>query len=248
MERGDPEPRLAAARLGVRGGAAQRRPDRHRPSSADDERRGRGHRSSATACSSPASRCSCSRPCRPRCSPGSADSPRAASSTSSATASGGCCTSCSPSASSARVGRVRARPVRDQDRLRRRARPAARWRCWRSGSALYMLALALAQAVIALQGHALVAARLGRRRGRVRPRHVAVAATTCSGGSRSAWWPRRSPRWSCSPVACGTSCQSAPCPTSDSCSKPSPTCPWSPERSTHLGERFPELLTQTITK
>ena len=55
------------------------------------------------------------------------------------------------------------------------------------GSAVYMVALAMAQAVIALQGHALVAHRLGRRHGHVRAGHLAVAATSCSGASKSAW-------------------------------------------------------------
>ena len=44
----------------------------------------RRSRSSPTACCSPGSRCSCSRPCRPRCCPGSAAWPPAASSPSSA--------------------------------------------------------------------------------------------------------------------------------------------------------------------
>ena len=56
------------------------------------------------------------------------------------------------------------------------------------GSALYMVALAIAQAVIALHGHALVA--LGWGVGVVTFVLVTVAelATTCSGGSSSAWW------------------------------------------------------------
>ena len=44
------------------------------------------------------------------------------------------------------------------------------------GSACYMIALAIAQAVIALRGHALVAARLGNRRRHVRARHLAQLA------------------------------------------------------------------------
>ena len=43
MGRGDAEPRLAAARLGVRRLAAQRRPDRHDPARADRRREGAGH-------------------------------------------------------------------------------------------------------------------------------------------------------------------------------------------------------------
>ena len=97
--RGHPEPRLAAARLGVRRRPAQRRPDRHH----DPRPRRRTLRTawsppSPTACCSPASRCSCSRPCRRRCSPASAGSPPTATSSSSAPVSSGCSCSSSPSA------------------------------------------------------------------------------------------------------------------------------------------------------
>ena len=62
------------------------------------------------------------------------------------------------------------------------------------GSAIYMIALALAQAVIALSGHALVA--IGWTIGMVTFVVVVLGwpGRTCSSGSRSRWWPRRSPR------------------------------------------------------
>ena len=201
--------------------------------------------SSPTACSSPASRCSCSRPCRPRCSPGSADWPPSASWTSSATVCGGCCTSCSASASSARSGALAIGPfaielVYDADLSGRTLAMLA------LGSALYMVALALAQAIIALKGHALVAA-----------------------GWSSAWSSFLLATWLSSDdvfrrveigllvssfasmVACGLCLRHrlavGASPTAIRCWKRSPTCPSSPERATHRGERLPELLTQTIT-
>ena len=83
LERGHTEPRVAAARLGLRRRAAQRRSDR-RHAARRAGPGGRASRRSPTACCWPASRCSCSRPCRPPCCRGSAGSPRATSSSSSA--------------------------------------------------------------------------------------------------------------------------------------------------------------------
>ena len=109
--------------------------------------------SSPTACCSPASRCSCSRPCRPRCSPASAGSPRRATSPSSAPGCDGCCML------------VHGRRGRRQPRRAGRSARSCSSTVYdaelsgttlamlAAGSACYMLALALAQAVIALKGH-----------------------------------------------------------------------------------------------
>ena len=64
-----------------------------------------------------------------------------------------------------------------------------------------MVALAIAQAVIALRGHALVALGWGVGVVTFVARHLAAAPTSCSGGSSSAWWRRRSPRWCAFAVA-----------------------------------------------
>ena len=74
---GHAQPGLAAARLGDGRRPGERRPDRHQHAGVD-ERGGPASPASATASSSPASRCSCSRPCRPRCSPACRGWPRRA--------------------------------------------------------------------------------------------------------------------------------------------------------------------------
>ena len=114
-------------------------------------------RSSPTACCSPASRCSCSRPCRRRCCPASAGSPPRASSTSSAAGSERLMLVVARRRRRRHAGRVRARAVRHRDRVRRRPQPAARWRCSPSAAPATCWRWPLAQAVIALTGHALVA-------------------------------------------------------------------------------------------
>ena len=116
----------------------------------------RGHGSSPTACCWPASRCSCSRPCRPPCSPGSAGWRPAASSASSAP---GCKRLLIVVLVVGVVGTVGAlvlgpfviKIVYDADLTGRTLAMLA------LGSACYMVAISLAQAVIALHGHAYVA-------------------------------------------------------------------------------------------
>ena len=229
VARGHAEPRLAAARLGVRRRAAQRRPDRRRrcwPTSSDQSR----SPSSPTACCWPASRCSCSRPCRRRCCRGwPARRPRRARRVPAGLRAADDARR-SSSASSARR-RVPARPVR---------RSSSSTTPTLSGRTLAMLAL----------GSALLHGRPGHcpgghRPARPRPRRARldigvvafVLGTWLSSDdlfrrSRSAWSlssPRVADRVRLRPAI--TPAQRRRARPATRCSKRSPTCRSRPERS-----------------
>ena len=92
----------------------------------------------------------------------------------------------------------------------------ARSPCSPSRSACYMVALATAQAVIALKGHALVAVGWGIGAVSVRARHVAVERRGVPPGRNRARSRRRSRRCSASASRCGTSCATGVVPDQDS--------------------------------
>ena len=224
MARGHAEPRLAAARLGVAAGAGQRRPDRRQP--AGRRRRGASSSpSSATACCSPASRCSCSRPCRPRCCRACRGSPRAARSPSSASGFRRLMTLVVAVGVVGTAGAFVLGPFVDRALSTTPSSAGAPWPCWRSAAPVYMVALAIAQAVIALHGHALVA--LGWTVGMVdlRRRHRGSSATSCSAGSSSACCVGSFAAMvvlRAGPAQSG--CAPASCPTPGSMMERSPTC------------------------
>ena len=194
MEGSDPQPRMAVARVGVRGRPAQCRPGpRQHPVRGHRRGRGAGHRVRRTGCSSPASRCSCSRPCRRRCSPGSAASPHPATSPSSAAACGACSSSSSAVGVVGSLGALAIGPFvlekvydAELDGVTL-GHPGGRQRVLhgrprsRSGGDRP-------------QGSLARRPRLGHRCGRPGDRSVVRAATTCSAVSRSACSPRRSRR------------------------------------------------------
>jgi hypothetical protein len=160
--------------------------------------------SSPTACSSPGCRCSCSRPCRQRCSHGSPAWQRATSSTSSVAGFKRLAILVIGVGVTGTAGAFVLGPWAIRARLRRRAqRPHLAMLAL--SSAIYMMALATAQAVIALRGHAMVAAGWASASWSS-SWAPGCRAISCSGGSRSDCWHRASPRCCSSPPPCELDC------------------------------------------
>ena len=109
---------------------------------------------SSSASSSPASRSCCSRPCRPRCSRSSPASPAPGKHDDFRTGLSKLVMIVVGVGVLGVIGRRHHRPDRRQDPLRRQVQPRQRRpRAAARGSALFILALTLAQALIALLGH-----------------------------------------------------------------------------------------------